>query len=172
MKKSHYSLGFTLIELIIVIVILGVLSVIAAPRFFNFTSEANEAVIKSMAASVDTLSQQVYAKALIAGVDSLATTNLDIDKDDLVDIELAYGYPSSDRAMGLAELLEDEFESNYTWATNYAETQFYIASENTSGRTGFYINQSNIVATECYLIYEQSTGPNQKPSISLLLDGC
>lgn len=37
--------GFTLIELIIVIFILGVLSVAAAPRFINLSDDANRAVV-------------------------------------------------------------------------------------------------------------------------------
>ena len=32
--------GFTLIELIIVIVVLGILAVTAAPQFFNFSGDA------------------------------------------------------------------------------------------------------------------------------------
>jgi len=36
--------GFTLVELVIVIVILGILSVIAAPKFINLKSDAHRSV--------------------------------------------------------------------------------------------------------------------------------
>ena len=38
MKQMNRQQGFTLIELIVVIVILGILAVTAAPKFMNLTS--------------------------------------------------------------------------------------------------------------------------------------
>ena len=45
MKRSA---GFTLIELVIVIVILGILAVTAAPKFLNLQSDAKEGVLKGV----------------------------------------------------------------------------------------------------------------------------
>lgn len=44
-NRSRRS-GFTLVELVIVIAVLGVLSAVAIPRFFNVTSDAREAACK------------------------------------------------------------------------------------------------------------------------------
>ncbi len=48
------SNGFTLIELIIVIVILGIVAVTAAPKFLSFSNDANQAVVESYAGGLST----------------------------------------------------------------------------------------------------------------------
>lgn len=52
MKRLHNSRGFTLIELIMVIVILGILAAVAIPRFMNLQSDAQKAAENGTAAGV------------------------------------------------------------------------------------------------------------------------
>lgn len=44
--------GFTLVELVIVIIIVGFLAVVAVPKFFGFTDQAKEAVTKQKLSSI------------------------------------------------------------------------------------------------------------------------
>lgn len=61
MRKAES--GFTLIELIVVIVILGILAVTAAAKFLNLTSDATSSVVKGLAGALRSSSSMVYAKS-------------------------------------------------------------------------------------------------------------
>ena len=69
--KATKQQGFTLIELIIVIVILGILAVTAAPRFLNLQGDANAATVQGVKGAMNSAKDIVYGKAIIEGIQSM-----------------------------------------------------------------------------------------------------
>jgi MSHA pilin protein MshA len=65
---NHNESGFTLIELIIIIVVIGILTTIAVTRFQDLTNDAAVAATKGNLASVRGAIMLIHAKILIAGV--------------------------------------------------------------------------------------------------------
>ena len=66
--------GFTIIELIVVIALLGILSAVALPRFINVTQDAHNAAVSGAGAGFATGVALIRAQAIAEGVVSGAVT--------------------------------------------------------------------------------------------------
>ena len=64
------SSGFTLIELIVVIVILGILAVSAAPKFMDLQGDARAATLKGMMGAVKSANSLILGKAVLHGTNT------------------------------------------------------------------------------------------------------
>ncbi len=169
--KSHQS-GFTLIELIAVIVILGVLTGIAVPRFANLSSSAHVATLKSMGGAILSAANLVHAKSVVLGVQSQPLTSIDLDGDGSADVEVKYGYPSASRRNGISKIMGGSFASNWTWSTTYGDTRFWLTTASLGGRSGEYVNQTAVRASGCYILYDPATSAGGTPKISYVTTDC
>lgn len=74
MKRTQQ--GFTLIELVMVIVILGVLAAVAVPRFLDLSTDARNAGIQGVAGGITSASSVNFAGRQLANPQGTATNGL------------------------------------------------------------------------------------------------
>jgi MSHA pilin protein MshA len=87
MRKAQT--GFTLIELVVVITILGILAAFALPRFTQLTTTARVAAVTSLGGSLQSAAALAHAQYL-AGGGTAASVAMDG-----ATVSLAYGYPDA-----------------------------------------------------------------------------
>lgn len=85
--KAGQQGGFTLIELIVVIVILGILAATALPRFTNLGGDARRASLRAAQGSIASAAAMIRGQALVRN----ETVNTTVEG---IQITLQNGYPA------------------------------------------------------------------------------
>jgi MSHA pilin protein MshA len=169
MNKMNTQQGFTLIELIVVIVILGILAVTAAPKFISFTNDARAATLHGLKGSIQGAMQLVYSKSLIEGEEANATGSAS-------SINTVYGYPQAakadvDAAAGISSATDDSAE--YTIIVNTTPTPnvvYYYPASIYNGTTP--LAAGTVEAGDCYVKYTAATSAIVIATVSSVTSGC
>jgi MSHA pilin protein MshA len=148
--------GFTLIELVVVIVILGILSAVALPKFINLQDDAKQATMNGLKATLETASSLTFAKAKINQLGDFADETLPSG------IRIRYGYPYATQTnlKLLIDLNDDDWELS---GSNPSIT--FTQTSSTENMTASEILASDV----CKLVYTRAV-QGERPVLSI--SGC
>ena len=141
---QHRTAGFTLIELVIVIVILGILAAAALPRFSDLSGDARIAALNGLAGSVRSAGALAKATQVAKGLAS----NIDVTMEG-VTIQMINSYPTAE---AISSTLGDYtgFALTVSGVGNYADFT---------------------IRTNCYVRYSEAVG-NTAATAALTSTGC
>jgi len=108
LKINIKQVGFTIVELITVIIILSILAGTAIPKYIKLSTEANLSTIQAMGGAILSSANLVYAKSVIQGVQNQPSANVDLDNDGIDDLAVEFGYPNGTRDNGIAKMMGGE----------------------------------------------------------------
>ncbi|GAB3735666.1 hypothetical protein GCM10028794_15400 [Silanimonas algicola] len=154
--------GFTLLELVIVIVVLGILAALAIPRFISLQREARIAVVDSLFNSVRSGSNVIYAKSAAIGESDLPADSVDVDGPGPGGlVQTRFGYPQA--TSGDITLLFDNLSARYNFTGGGVQT-------GATGTSTLTITLDGIPT--CAVTYASANAAGTAPTIARNITGC
>lgn len=152
--QSKYTSGFTLIELIVVIVILGIMAAIAGPKFVDLQTEARTSVINGVEGAVRSTATLVYSKSLIESEESIDEGGGTPPSVQVAGgtVTTRFGYPNAENTGLLAGM---DLQGDVTASTDDDTVTFTY-----TGRTN------------CQVTYQEAQSDGDAPNIVSVVTGC
>lgn len=164
MKKQQ---GFTLIELIVVIVILGILAVTAAPKFIDVQKDARGGTLDGMEAAVQGANTMVYGKAAINGEEGKDPGSVTVNG---VAVATVFGYIDETSA-AVSAVLDIEAAD---WTIDEMSDGVVIYDADKAPEAADM--PANVAAIDsddtCGVLYQAPASEGALPSYTVYKDGC
>jgi len=127
-RRKKGQQGFTLIEIIAVLVILGILAVVAVPRYVDLQSEARKSAAKGLVAAAQSELSMTYAAYKL----NSTSTTLDTKLDDLCNTT-SLGISNGGGNVDCAGNPDDT-----NWMTGYVTITANVVGGSTDKVTGYW----------------------------------
>ena len=183
MRKQN---GFTLIELVVVIVILGILAATAAPKFMDLQKDARISAANGLAGAVKSAISMTYSKAILAGKDKAASglyvcnsgaATAECTSTSADAVELAYGRPAA-TAKGIINAVDIDAEAKPSGTTASTKEWNYNTVAATGGNPAgigiWQVGSAEVTSASagCGVYYEASASATAAPKVTVLTTGC
>ena len=153
--------GFTLIELIIVIVILGILAVVVTPRFIDVGTNARVAKVESLKSAVIAANKLAFMKCQVtAGCSRSIRLSAAFEGPNSVTGTLYYGYPTGRSRVPV-----------YFSINDWMEISDEITYTEVSSQVGTFTFNNAPDPDNCSVRFREAT-VTEDPIITSIVSGC
>jgi MSHA pilin protein MshA len=163
--------GFTLIELIIVIVILGILGVTAAPKFLSLSVDARESATTGLKGALSAGANLVYSQAALDGNESLTSQTTTVGGGD---VTTDYGYPAvtSEFADELASWMDLDAGTTLDGSEEWYMSVTATDSDNSVAGSVTFELMTDSSNENCRVTYTPASSSSSSASVTADISDC